>query len=110
MCGSWGNWDRSAGWGNQGARPASWGRGWAVSISQWKGKDGKEMLQNVGDGLATTSAMVMHRVGVIVHYALITMIIIITGIVFYCNYCFRRINHLAVSTICIHPLMHEKLC
>ncbi len=39
----------------------------------------------------------MHKVGVIVHCALITMLIIITRIVFYCNYCFRRINHLAVK-------------
>jgi hypothetical protein len=26
-----------------------------VGVSQWKGKDVKEMLQDVGDGLATTS-------------------------------------------------------
>jgi hypothetical protein len=55
MCGSWGNWNRAVGWGNQGAQPASRGRGRAVGVSQWKGKDVKEMLQDVGDGLATTS-------------------------------------------------------
>jgi hypothetical protein len=55
------------------------------------------MLQDVGDGLATTSNHFMHRVGVIVHCALSTMLIIITRIMFYCDYCFRRINHLAVK-------------
>ncbi len=47
MCGSWGNWNHAAGWGNQGARPASKGRGGAVGVSQWKGKEVKEMLQDV---------------------------------------------------------------
>jgi hypothetical protein len=56
MCGSWGNGDHSAGWGSQGARPTSRGKGRAVGVIQWKGKDMKEMLQNVGDRLATISS------------------------------------------------------
>jgi hypothetical protein len=68
------------------------------------------MLQNVGDGLATTQATFMHRVCIIVHCVSITISLTITGTVFYCNYCFRRINHLVVKTICIHPLVYKKLC
>ncbi len=100
MCGPWGNGDRPAGWGSQRTRPALRGKGRAVGVSHWKGKDVKEMLQNVGDGLVTTSshqATFMPRVGVIVHCALITTLIIITGIMSHCNYCLRRINHLVVT-------------
>ncbi len=44
--------------GSQGARPARRGKGWAVGIRQWRRIDVKKMLQNVGDGLATTSSHV----------------------------------------------------
>jgi hypothetical protein len=58
VCGPWENGGRSAGWGSQGARPARRGKGRAVGIRQWKGIDVKEMLQNAGDGLTTTSSHV----------------------------------------------------
>ncbi len=58
VCGPWGNGGCSAGWGSRGARPARRGKGLAVGIRQWKGIDVKEMLQNVGDGLGTTSSHV----------------------------------------------------
>jgi hypothetical protein len=34
----------------------------------------------------------------------------ITGIVFHCIVCFRKINNLVPIAICIHPLMYGKLC
>jgi hypothetical protein len=46
------------GWGSQGARPTRRRKGRAVGIRQWKGIDVKEMLQNIGDGLVTTSSHV----------------------------------------------------
>jgi hypothetical protein len=52
------------------------------------------MPQNTGDRLATYQEMVMHRVSVIVHCVIISTLTIITGIVFYCIICFRKINPL----------------
>ncbi len=54
----------------------------------------RKMLQNIGDGLAATPS---HVSCIIVRCALITISITITGTMFYCNHCFRRINHLVVK-------------
>jgi hypothetical protein len=97
VCGPWGNGGRLAGWGSQGARPARRGKGQAVGIRQWRGIDVKKMLQNVGDGLATTSSQVYTQSTYHCALCINTILIIITRIMFYCNYCFRRINHLVVK-------------
>ncbi len=97
MCGSWGNGDSSAGWGSQGAQPASKGKGRADSVSQWKGKDVKEMLQNVGDGLATTSSHVYAQSRCHCALCINHHVNNHNKNSFYCNYCCRRINHLVVK-------------
>ncbi len=60
----------------------------------------KEMLQNIGDGLATTSSHVyaqsMYHCA-LCHCVLITILIIISRIMFYCSYYLRRINRLVVK-------------
>ncbi len=55
------------------------------------------MPQNTGNRLPTTPSQFMHRVCIIVHCVLITTSTTITGIVFFCIICFRRINHLVVK-------------
>ncbi len=80
--------------GVRGPGPPGGGKG-----GQWRRIDVKKMPQNVGDGLATTPSHVYAQstVRIIVCCASITIPITITGIVFYCNYCFRRITHLVVK-------------
>jgi hypothetical protein len=59
---------------------------------QWRRIDVKEMLQNVGDGLATTSsysyAQSTYRCALCINHHTNNY----NRIAFYCNYCFRRIN------------------
>ncbi len=50
------------------------------------------MPQNIGDGLATTPSCVYAQS--MYHCALIATSTTITGTVFYCSICFRKINHL----------------
>jgi hypothetical protein len=68
------------------------------------------MAQNTGDGLATSPRDVF--VVIECHCALCNNFYThhLTGIVFYCIICFRKINNLVAITICIHPLMYRKLC
>ncbi len=55
------------------------------------------MPQDTGDGLITTPSHFMHRVSVIVHCVIISTSTTITGTMFYCIICFRKINHLVVK-------------
>jgi hypothetical protein len=68
-----------------------------------------EMAKVAGNGLATSSRDVYAQSGVMCIVSQLYSITI-TGIVFYCIICFKKINHLVPDTICIHPLMYEKLC
>ncbi len=68
------------------------------------------MPQNTGEGSSQHQATFMHRVSVIVHCVVITTPTTITGIVFYCIFCYRKINHLGVKNHLLHPLVYGKLC
>jgi hypothetical protein len=103
VCVSWGN---GSNLGSRGTRPARRGKRWAVGIGQWRRKDIAGCLKIRETGSSQHQATFMHRVSVIVHCVVITTPTTITGIVFYCIICFRKINHLVVKTICIHPLVY----
>jgi hypothetical protein len=64
------------------------------------------MAKDVGDGLATPSRDVMHKVSAIVHCAAVIQYNHNRNRIIY----FRKINHLVPVAICIHPLMYGKLC
>ncbi len=89
MCGSWGNGSHL---GSQGTRPAR-----AVGIRQWRRIDVTGCLEIQETGSSQHQVTFMHRASVIVHCVIITTPTTITGIVFYCIICFRKINHLVVK-------------
>ncbi len=93
-----------------GARPARRGKRRAVGLRQWRRIDKAEWLKTQETGSPHHQETFMHRVNVIVHCVIISTLTTITGIMFYCIICFRKINHLVANTICIHPLMYGKLC
>jgi hypothetical protein len=107
MCGSWG---KGSHLGSRGARPARRGKRQAVGLRQWRRIDVVECLKTQETGSPHHQETFMHRVSVIVHCVIVFTLTTITGIVFYCIICFRKINHLVANTICIHPLMYGKLC
>ncbi len=83
--------------GSQGTWPAGRGKRRAVGIRQWRRIDISGCLRKQETGSPQHQATFMHRVCIIVHCVLITTSTTITGIVFYCIICFRRINHLVVK-------------
>jgi hypothetical protein len=107
VCRPWGNGSHL---GSRGTRPARRGKRQAVGIGQWRRIDITGCLKRRETGSSQHQATFMHRVSVIVHRVVITTPTTITGIVFYCIICFRKINHLVEKTICIHPLVYGKLC
>jgi hypothetical protein len=56
-----------------------------------------KMFRAQETGSSQNQATFMHRVCTIICCALVTISTTITGIVFYCIICFRRINHLVVK-------------
>ncbi len=90
VCGSWGNGSHL---GSQGTRPARRGKRQAVDVRQWRRIDIAGCLRTQETGSPQHQAMFMHRVSVIVHCVIITTPTTITGIVFYCIICFRKINN-----------------
>jgi hypothetical protein len=86
------------------------GKGRAVGIRQWRRIDITGHLRTQETGSPQHQATFMHRVSVIVHYISIASSTTITGIVFYCIICFRKINHLVVKNHLNHPLVYSKLC
>ncbi len=68
-----------------------------VGIRQWRRIDVLGCLKIQETGSSQHQATFMHRVSVIVHCVIITTQTTITGIVFYCIFCFRKINHLVVK-------------
>jgi hypothetical protein len=68
------------------------------------------MAQDTGDGLATSTRDVYAQSECYCALCNNSTLITITEAVFSCIICFRKINHLVESTICIHPLMYGKLC
>jgi hypothetical protein len=72
-----------------------------------------KMLEGTGDGSARHQATLMHRVRIrCLLYAIIHHIFNDCNreLCLTVSICFRRINHMAVDTICIYPLVYEKLC
>ncbi len=94
VCGSWGNGSHLGSWG---IRPARRGKRRAVGIRQWRRIDVAGCLKTQEMGSSEHQATFMHRVCVIVRCVIITTPTNITGIVFYCIICFRKINHLVVK-------------
>ncbi len=103
MCGSWG---KGSHLGSRGAWPPRRGKRLAVGSGQWRRRDIARWPKTQETGSPHLQEMFMHRVSAIVQLYSIT----ITGIMFYYIICFRKINHLVLITICIHPLMYGKLC
>ncbi len=97
MCGPWGKRSHLGSRGSQGTRPARRGKRRAVGIRQWRRIDITRCLKIWKTGSSQHQATFMHRVRIIVHCVLITASTTITGIVFYCIICFRKINHLVVK-------------
>jgi hypothetical protein len=94
VCGSWGNGSHL---GSQGTQPTRRGKRRAVGIRQWRRIDITGCLKIQEMGSSQHRATFMHSVSVIVHCVVITAPTTITGIVFYCIICFRKINHLVVK-------------
>ncbi len=94
VCGSWGN---GSHFGSRGTRPARRGKRRAVGIRQWRSIDTAGCLRTQEMGSPQYQATFMHRVSAIVHCTIIATPTTITGIVFYCIICFRKINHLVVK-------------
>jgi hypothetical protein len=94
VCGSWGNGSHL---GSRGTRPARRGKRRAVGIRQWRRIDITGCLKIQEMGSSQHQATFMHRVSVIVHSVVIIAPTTITGIVFYCIICFRKINYLVVK-------------
>jgi hypothetical protein len=94
VCGSWGNGSHL---GRRGTRPARKGKRRADGIRQWRRIDIVGCLKTQETGSSQHPATFMHRVSVIVHCLVIAVPTTITGIVFYCITCFRKINHLVVK-------------
>ncbi len=98
MRGPWGNGGHLGSQGSQGARPTRRGKGRTVGIGQWRRVDVAKCLKSTGDGLVTTSshvyAQTMYHMYIVCQSVALTNI---TGIMFYCIICFRRINHLVVK-------------
>jgi hypothetical protein len=92
--GSWGNGSHL---GSRGTRPDRRGKRRSVGIRQWRRIDIVGCLRTQETGSPQHQATFMHRVSVIVHCGIITTPTTITGIVFYCIICFRKINHLVVK-------------
>ncbi len=110
MRGPWGNGGHLGSRGSRGTRPARREKGQTVGIRQWRRVVIAKCIRTQETGSSQHQATFMHRVRIIVCCVLVTVSITITGIMFYCIICLRRINHLVVNTICIHPLVYEKLC
>ncbi len=53
---------------------------------------------------------IMHRVSVNVHSQQEDSVKISSVTLYSLYYCLRKINHLVLVTICIHPLMYVKPC
>ncbi len=68
------------------------------------------MPRNTRDGLATSPRDVYAQSECYCALCNSSTLTTITGIMFYCFICFRKINHLVAHTTCIHPLMYGKLC
>ncbi len=91
------------------ARSARRGKRWAVDFRQWRRIDVAGWPKTQEMGSPHLQEMFMHRVSVIVHcVAVIEHNHNRNRVSLY--YCFRKINHLVLITICIHPLMYGKLC
>jgi hypothetical protein len=99
--------------GRRGTRPAKRGGKRTVGIRRWRRLDVSRGWKAQGTGSAQQKTGLMHRVRILC---------VICALICYtpdsCNrelcltlaVCFRRINHIAVKAIYIHPLMYEKLC
>ncbi len=96
VCGPWGKGSHLGSRGSQRTRPAQRGKRRAVGIRQWRRIDVTECIRTKETGSPQHQATFMHRVCIIV-IMLITTSTTITGIVFDCLICFRRINHLVVK-------------
>jgi hypothetical protein len=83
--------------GAGGAQPARRGKRQAVSIRQWRRIDIAGCLKTQSTGSPQHQATFMHRVSVIVHCVIIAISTTITGTMFFCVICFRKINHLVVK-------------
>ncbi len=94
VCGPWG---KRSHLGSRGTRPARRGKRRAVGIGQCRRIDIAGCLKTQETGSSQHQATFMHRVSVIVHCVVITTPTTMTGIVFYCIICFRKINHLVVK-------------
>jgi hypothetical protein len=95
VCGSWRNGSHL---GSQGTRPAREGKRRAVGIRQWRRIDIAGCVKTREAGSSQHQATFMHRVSVIVHCIIVvTSKRTITGTVFNCISCFRKINHLVVK-------------
>jgi hypothetical protein len=110
VCEPWGKGSHLGRGGSQGTGPSRRGKRRAVGTRQWRRIDITGCLKTWETGSPQHQATFMHRVCINVHCVIITTSTTITGIVFYCIICFRRINHLVVKTSCIHPLVCGKLC
>jgi hypothetical protein len=95
--GPWGNGGHLGSRGSRGNWPARRGKGQTDGIRQRRRIDSTKMPQKTGKKLATTPSHVyaqrMYHCALCINYR----INIITGIVFYCIICFRRINHLVIK-------------
>jgi hypothetical protein len=98
VCGPWGKGSHLGSQGSHRTRPARRGKKRAVGIRQWRRIDTTECLKTWETGSPQHQATFMHRICIIVHCVLTTTSTTITGILFYCIICFRRINHLVVKS------------
>ncbi len=112
MCGSWGK--RKPSWkpGGPARQEREKAGSWLQTVEedrQWRRIDVAGWPKTQETGSSHLQETFMHRVSVIVHCVAV-IYMTITGIVFHCIICFRKINNLVPNTICIHPLMYGKLC
>jgi hypothetical protein len=96
VCGSRG---KGSHLGSRGAWPARRGKRQAVGLRQRGRIDVAEWLKTRETSSSHLQETFIHRVSVIVHCVIISTLTTITGIVFYCIICLRKINHLVANTI-----------